>query len=97
MSDFFYLHCPRCQVGRLRITYATYAQLYDGKILSAPDMPMYRCDVCGFVEFEQEAVQYIKMLTGQFDDIIDEDRMISRRSSPIEVTETSKPSQAKKP
>ncbi len=46
--------CPRCTVGRCTAQTTTYADICYGELLCIPNAPAYICDVCYFVEFEQE-------------------------------------------
>lgn len=46
--------CPRCTVGRCAPQTTTFVDMYHGELLSMPNSRAYVCDVCHFVEFEQE-------------------------------------------
>lgn len=37
-------------------------------MLSVPDMPAFVCDICGYQEFEYQAMQALYMLMGRTDD-----------------------------
>lgn len=63
LNDFAF-YCPRCQHGRCTPHRASYARLHEGVMLIAPDMPVYVCDVCGYTEFEREAVTRVTRLVG---------------------------------
>jgi len=43
-------------------------QIYEGRILSVPDMPAYVCDICGYQEFDYQAMQSLYLLMGRSDD-----------------------------
>lgn len=49
--------CPRCTVGRCVPQSQTYVEIYQGQLLSVPEMPVYICDVCHYSEFEIDAVE----------------------------------------
>ena len=49
--------CPRCTVGRCLPQTQTYVDIYQGQLLSVPDMPNHVCDVCHYSEFEIDAVE----------------------------------------
>ncbi|MCY3780541.1 MAG: hypothetical protein OXG78_09560 [Chloroflexi bacterium] len=46
--------CPRCTVGRCALQTTTFVDVYHGQLLSIPNTRAFICDVCHFVEFEQE-------------------------------------------
>ncbi len=46
--------CPRCTVGRCAPQETTFVDIYQGHLLSMPKARAYICDICHFVEFEQE-------------------------------------------
>lgn len=46
--------CPRCTVGRCTPQRTTFADVYQGQLLCIPNTQAYICDICHFVEFEQE-------------------------------------------
>ncbi len=48
--------CPRCTVGRCTPQTTTFADHYHGQLLSIPNLRAFVCDVCHFVEFEQETM-----------------------------------------
>lgn len=43
-------------------------QVYQGRILTVPDMPAFVCDICGYQEFEYHAMQHLHALMGRADD-----------------------------
>lgn len=49
--------CPRCTVGRCTPQTTTFADVYHGQLLSIPNLRAHICDVCHFVEFEQETLE----------------------------------------
>ncbi len=46
--------CPRCTVGRCTAQTTTFVDVYHGQLLNMPNTRAFICDVCHFVEFEQE-------------------------------------------
>ncbi len=56
--------CPLCQIGVCHAEYVTYAHVYNGQLVSMPDMIRYTCDVCGFQEFDQGTVRRLHRLLG---------------------------------
>jgi len=63
MNDMVF-YCPRCQYGRCRPASATLVTIQQGLVISAPNTPAYVCDVCGYQEFEPEAVHRLRRLIG---------------------------------
>ena len=51
--------CPRCTVGRCSPRKTTFAELYQGQLLSVPNVNAFVCDVCHFAEFEQETLDWL--------------------------------------
>lgn len=58
--------CPRCQIGNLNATTATYSATFNGMLLSVPNVPAWKCDICGYLEFEDDALAQIEGLVGHF-------------------------------
>ncbi|MBI5958391.1 MAG: YgiT-type zinc finger protein [Chloroflexi bacterium] len=57
--------CPRCGVGRMKLTRATYIQLYENTLIHAPNTIAWRCDVCGQTFFDPDAVLRLDVLAGE--------------------------------
>lgn len=58
--------CPVCQIGQCRPSKTTYLRLMDGeRLLSAPAMLTYICDVCNYREFDPTAVARLEALLGE--------------------------------
>lgn len=56
--------CPRCQIGLCQPGKATYTRIARGQLISVPDMPIYTCDVCGYYEYDGEAVYDLEAMMG---------------------------------
>ena len=56
--------CPACLVGRMKLTTATYVQVYDGTLIHAPNATAWRCDTCGETYFENATLRHIAALIG---------------------------------
>ncbi len=67
MSDFDAFPCPACQIGYCQPGKGTYLRLVNGTLVSAPDMPLWICDVCDYQEFDRDAVLRVEALLGQPD------------------------------
>ena len=48
--------CPRCQIGYLHAEKATYTYVHNGMLLSVPNMPAWKCDICQYQEFDYDAL-----------------------------------------
>lgn len=57
--------CPQCQIGHLQPDTQTYVRVVNGMVISVPGMAAVTCDVCGYHEFEQDALTMIEALVGQ--------------------------------
>lgn len=67
MSDHAALSCPRCQIGVLQPTLATYCGIYHGMVISVPNMPSWTCDICNYREYEPSAQAQVSVLLGQLE------------------------------
>ncbi|NLX08561.1 MAG: YgiT-type zinc finger protein [Chloroflexi bacterium] len=56
--------CPSCQVGLLRPTRQVYVHLYNGTLVHAPNVPAWRCDVCGASFYDSKTLNRIELLIG---------------------------------
>ncbi|MEP7292167.1 MAG: hypothetical protein ABI835_10300 [Chloroflexota bacterium] len=57
--------CPRCQVGNLQTETATYTCIHNGSLLSMPNIPVWKCDICQYTEFDYDTLTQIEALTGR--------------------------------
>lgn len=64
--------CPRCEVGLCRPGRVTYARVVAGQLLSVPNMRAFTCDVCGYREFEPNALRRLQVLMGDMDSTVDD-------------------------
>ena len=58
--------CPRCQIGYLHAEKATYSYVHNGMLLSVPNMPAWKCDICQYQEYDYDALTQIEALVGHF-------------------------------
>lgn len=92
-NDFAFF-CPRCQHGRCHAQAATYARVEDGQMIVVPAMPVYVCDVCGYTEFEREAVAHVSRLLGSEAPDLDAS---GSTPSPYASDETGEPAEPRHP
>lgn len=54
--------CPRCQAGVLHLRYVTYYTHLGRDLLTVPNFPAWQCDVCGYLEYDPKALNYLRVL-----------------------------------
>jgi YgiT-type zinc finger domain-containing protein len=57
--------CPRCQMGYLQPVLSTYTRVHNHMLLSVPDVPAWKCDICQYLEYDDTALIEIEALVGQ--------------------------------
>lgn len=65
MSGEVAILCPQCQIGHLQRGQKTYVRVIAGMVISVPGMPALTCDVCGYEEFERNALFEVDALVEQ--------------------------------
>jgi hypothetical protein len=43
---------------------ATYASVHKGIFLSVPNVPAWKCDICGFQEFDYDVITWVEAVMG---------------------------------
>jgi hypothetical protein len=57
MTDTDYTYpCPHCQVGHCQRSIMPFLKVHGDLLVNVPDMPVWSCDICGFYEYEREAL-----------------------------------------
>lgn len=51
--------CPRCFIGRLEPKRAAFMSVLRQQLIVLPHTLAYTCDICGFQEFEEVAVELL--------------------------------------
>jgi len=54
--------CPHCQVGLMRIEHQTYFTRIRGEMITVPDFPVWICIICGYQEYDAQAVAWFQQL-----------------------------------
>lgn len=54
--------CPRCQAGVLHLRYVTYYTHLGDDLLTVPNFPAWQCDVCGYLEYDPKALNFLHVL-----------------------------------
>jgi YgiT-type zinc finger domain-containing protein len=78
--------CPRCQIGNLQPHTATYSAIHNGMLLSVPNTPVWKCDICQYTEFDYDTLTRLEALTGRFG--MPDDRAPQASKLPAVDTET---------
>ncbi len=58
--------CPRCQIGNLHPSMATYSCIHNGMLLTVPNTPVWKCDICQYTEFDYDTLTQLEALTGRY-------------------------------
>lgn len=64
MSDLSVYSCPNCQIGLCQPGKITYVRLYEGLLVSVPDMLVWTCDICQYQEFDPDIIAHLEALLG---------------------------------
>ena len=58
----FTLPCNECQAGQMRRVFVTYFTWLGDELITVPDFPAWRCDVCGRREYDTQALSQLSLL-----------------------------------
>ena len=61
-SPEFTLPCTECQAGQMRRVFVTYFTWLGDELITVPDFPAWRCDVCGRREYDLHALNQLSLL-----------------------------------
>ena len=54
--------CNECQAGHMRRVFVTYFTWLGEELITVPDFPAWRCDVCGRREYDMHALNQLSLL-----------------------------------
>ncbi len=54
--------CSECQAGQLHLQFVTYFTWLGDELITVPDFPAWRCDVCGRREYDLHALNQLSLL-----------------------------------
>jgi YgiT-type zinc finger domain-containing protein len=54
--------CNECQAGMMRRVFVTYFTWLGEELITVPDFPAWRCDVCGRREYDMHALNQLSLL-----------------------------------
>jgi YgiT-type zinc finger domain-containing protein len=90
MFDQFAYDCPRCQIGHCHAGKTTYTRVTQGRVISIPNIAVYTCDVCGYQEFDRDALLRLQTLLGANSSSPQEDTRLTTKSPSIDPVEKGK-------
>ena len=56
------LPCIECQAGLMRRVFVTYFTWLGDELITVPDFPAWRCDLCGRREYDMKALNQLSLL-----------------------------------
>jgi YgiT-type zinc finger domain-containing protein len=74
--------CGTCQAGLLHRTYITYYTWLGDELITVPDFPAWRCDICGRRDYDEDALSHLALLLSPNAGKKPKRRMPARRRSP---------------
>jgi len=77
-------------MGYLQPAVETYVAVYEGTLLSAPTMHGWKCDICQYIEFNEDALVRLDALIGGLDASAEFSRT-GARPTPLESDAATKP------
>lgn len=57
--------CPRCHLGALAAKGVTYSAVYRGALFSVPEVPAWQCDICAYIEYDDNVMARLEGLVGE--------------------------------
>lgn len=57
--------CPACQVGQLKPTQSVFVRVYEDTLIHVPNIPAWKCDVCGLIFFDSMTIRRTEVLIGE--------------------------------
>jgi YgiT-type zinc finger domain-containing protein len=56
--------CPECQVGTLKPGMVPYYAKLEGTLVQVPNFPAWICDVCRHCEYDEDALEALRLILG---------------------------------
>ncbi len=60
----YFESCPECQVGTLRPGAVPYYARLEGTLVTVPSFPAWICDVCRHCEYDEDALEDLRVILG---------------------------------
>jgi len=54
--------CPECPAGVMRMEYTTYFTWLNDELITVPNFPAWKCDICGRRDFDPRSVTWLNTL-----------------------------------
>ncbi|TFG70709.1 MAG: YgiT-type zinc finger protein [Anaerolineales bacterium] len=54
--------CSECHIGQMQADQVTYFTWLDEDLITVPDFPSWKCDICGHLEYDLEALNNLALL-----------------------------------
>jgi YgiT-type zinc finger domain-containing protein len=56
--------CPECQAGALQNSAVPYYAILEGTLVVVPDFPAWVCDICRHCEYDENALEALRVILG---------------------------------
>ena len=74
--------CPVCSGGSLKPTEITYLRQWNGRMVTLPNFPAWRCDSCGYTRYDSAALARVELVFGpDADSLMESPMWRTRRTS----------------
>ena len=60
MSMIQAITCRNCQVGKRRMVFGTYFTMARTELVTVPNIPAWKCDLCGWWEYDTRALMWLR-------------------------------------
>lgn len=54
--------CDQCHIGRMEAEKITYFTRQGANLITVPDFPAWKCDICGYLEYDLNALNNLVLL-----------------------------------
>jgi YgiT-type zinc finger domain-containing protein len=61
-AEEYTIPCSECQAGQMRRAFVSYFTWLGDELITVPDFPAWRCDVCGRREYDSRALNQLSLL-----------------------------------
>ena len=52
-------NCEQCNIGVLHSIPKTFLGVIENELISIPDFPIWKCDICGAIEYDTDALTWV--------------------------------------
>jgi YgiT-type zinc finger domain-containing protein len=57
--------CPVCLSGSLKPTRSVFVRVYEDTLIHVPNVPAWKCDICGLIYFDSSTIRRTEVLIGE--------------------------------